>query len=291
MTDARLRGGWLNTMRFDDLSDTAWRVFTSGLMWSAENGTNGLVPNRYLRMLHPNGEQPEACRELAAAALGVQEATGFVFLDWDGALGQSTDVQVETYKANGRKRARDYRERERQKLAKAVGFVVFEAKGTPAPVTRDVTRYVRPHVGKGKGEGEGAAIHEVFGDETQLVNQQTGEVTGPSPVSWPTAIPGGWAEEDGAESERARLRDYVAPYVARAEEGRRGGPLVAKPLGQVTVWPVAEIPKSTPPKAVAGGHACSVCGQAITNPESVAEGLCRKTTKPHEAARRALAAA
>ena len=187
MTDARLRGEWLNTMRFDALSDTAWRVFTSGLMWSAENGTNGLVPNRYLRMLHPNGEQPEAFREIAAAALGVQEATGFVFLDWDGALGQSTALQVETYKENGRNRARKYRERQRVALAKSAQLVVFEAKGTPAPVPRDVTRDVRPYVGKGKGKG--AVVQEVSGNETQLVNPQTGEVTSPT-LTWDTAIPG-----------------------------------------------------------------------------------------------------
>ena len=120
-------------------------------------------------------------------------------------------------------------------------------------------------------------------DETKAGSQTETE-------AWTDANPG-WTEEDDAESERARLRDYVAPYVARAQEDRRGGPLVAKPLGQVTDWPIAEIPKSTPPKAVDEGHECRVCGQAITNPESIAEGLCRKTTKPHEAARRALAAA
>ena len=189
MTDARLRGEWLNSMRFDALSDTAWRVFTSGLMWAAENGTNGLVPNRYLRMLHPNGEQTEACQEIVTASLGVLEPTGLVFLDWDGALGQSTAFQVETYKANGRKRQRDYRERQRSALVKTSGLVVFEAEASATPVTRystgDVTTDKTRDVGTGKGKGKGGLI----GDDLSEVGEQTGEVSTPV-TSWTSALPG-----------------------------------------------------------------------------------------------------
>lgn len=32
MTDARLRGEWLNHIRFDSLSDAAWRVFTGACL-------------------------------------------------------------------------------------------------------------------------------------------------------------------------------------------------------------------------------------------------------------------
>ena len=197
MTDARLRGEWLNSMKFDNLSDPAWRVFTSALMWSTENGTDGFIPGRYHKRLHPDGINNGAEAELIEAELwvkarGENEVKGYQLLDWDGALGQSTAVQVETYKANGRDRQRKFREKERQRLAKSVGF---EDKGA-TPVTGDVTGYITGgktrDVGKGKGKGEGAAIQEVSGNETQLVNPQTGEVTEsqPLPMSWPTAVPG-----------------------------------------------------------------------------------------------------
>ena len=197
MTDARLPGPWLNTMRFDALSDTAWRVLTGAMMWSAENGTNGLVPARYLRMLHPDGEQPAALSELVTAALGVQQDGGFRLLDWDGALGQSTALQVETYKANGRKRQRDFRERQRMSLAKAVGFVETPEQADPEPVTRYVTDEATRDVGKGKGEGSYVGV-DSRNDAFEVVNQQTGEVTEaePGPARWESYV------EDGKRKRR-----------------------------------------------------------------------------------------
>ncbi|TQO20323.1 hypothetical protein FB472_1954 [Rhodoglobus vestalii] len=191
MADARIKGEWLNAMRFDALSDESWRVFTGALMWSAENGTDGVIPKRYLRMLHPDGEQPAAFNEMEVAGLWAATNDGYHLDDWDGALGQSTASQVATYKANGLKRARDYRERERSKLAKALGM--SEPTFTEN-VTRDVTRDVRPHVGKGKGEGKGkgSGDKEVLETKELNINTVTGEVEDePMPVtSWPVvAIP------------------------------------------------------------------------------------------------------
>ena len=283
MTDARLRGEWLNSMKFDNLSDPAWRVFTSALMWSAENGTDGFIPGRYHKRLHPDGINNGAEAELIEAKLwvkarGENEVKGYQLIDWDGALGQSTAVQVETYKANGRDRQRKFREKERQKLAKTVGF---EDKGT-TPVTRDVTGYITDgitrDVGKGKGKGP-AVIKEVSGNETHLVNLQTGEV-----------VDRGRDDDDDAEIDRARLRAIVAPYVARAEEDDRIH-LDAKTLD----WPVVKIPDSTPLKAADKSvknpsfAECRLCGQKAAQLDSA--GLCRKVTPDHKAARAAEGAA
>jgi len=180
VTDARLRGEWLNSLQFDGLSDTAWRVFTGALMWSAENGTDGLIPKRYLKMLHPDGEQPAAFEEIVRAKLWTARGDGFQCTDWDGSLGQSSAEQVETYKANARKRSKDYRERERKKLARSAGFSPSPETQAP-PVTRDVvsdvTRDVREHVGKGEGTGKGSGYSEVQQhEEIETVNPRTGEV-------------------------------------------------------------------------------------------------------------------
>lgn len=167
MTDARLRGEWLGNLEFDLLSDRAWRVFTGALMWCAQNGTDGFIPDRYHNRLHPDGanlETRKAEKELTDA--GLWEKTrhqplgkGYQLIDWDGFLGQSTAEQVETYKANARERQRRYRERERSKLEKRV--------------MSDVTR----HVGKGTGEGEreGEGDHRV-GSAVPEVDSATGEV-------------------------------------------------------------------------------------------------------------------
>ena len=151
MTDARLRGEWIRSMRFDLLTDKSWRVFSYALMWSAENGTNGFIPERYRKLLHADGYDSEVDAELAAANLwskarGMDGLKGYQLTDWDGVLGQSTSLQVETYKASARNRQRKYREKERAKLER----VTF----TEAPVTSDVTRDVMGEMTSDVGKGE-----------------------------------------------------------------------------------------------------------------------------------------
>jgi hypothetical protein len=193
VTDARLRGEWLHSMKFDDLSDTAWRMFTRGLMWANENGTDGYIPTRYVRQLHPDGDQPSAQQELVAASVWTLDATGAHFKSWDSLLGQSTAAQVETYKNNAADRARKYRERQRQQSAKRVGF--SESSDTiTRDVPSDVTGDARAHVGIGEGEGQ-AKDNEA---EKWFVDNDTGEITEPAPsvpapavTSWAVApIPG-----------------------------------------------------------------------------------------------------
>lgn len=222
MADARLRGEWLGNMKFDMLSDKAWRVFTSALMWSTQNGTDGFIPDRYHKMLHPDGADLHAEQEVTLA--GLWEKTrddagnkGYQLIDWDGALGQSTAVQVETYKENGRKRARAYREREQKKLAKAVGF----SDSPVPPVTGDVTRDVREYVGKGKGKGTVTQPSSV--DETEDVNQQTGEVSDvPQPeLSWHTAaIPNSDPMSDPGYCEHGMT---IGKHCSHCERERKAG--------------------------------------------------------------------
>ena len=188
MTDARLRGEWVNAIKFDGLSDVAWRAFTGALMWSAQNGTDGHIPQRYLKRLHPDGEKPAAFDELVSNGIWERSADGFMLIDWDGAMGQSSALQVETYKANGRKRQSVFREKTRRNLAVSIGF----EPDSSTPATRDVTSSVTRDVGKGKGEGKGSRdIEETFGNEK--VNLLTGEVSEVAPSSvWDVAPVSVW---------------------------------------------------------------------------------------------------
>lgn len=174
MTDSRLRGEWLNSMRFDDLSDVAWRVFTNALMWSNENGTDGHVPTRYLKMLHPDGVKTEAYAELAAAGIWTSQPVGYFLNDWKGALGQSAAIEVETYKANARGRQQKWRDRQRDKLARTVGF-----QDSDSDVTRYGTRDVTENVGKGEGEGLGK---DNEAETSWFVDEASGEVIEPVPA-------------------------------------------------------------------------------------------------------------
>lgn len=153
MTDSRLRGEWLGSLRFDDLTDTAWRVFTAALMWCNENGTDGHVPKRYLRLLHPDGEQQGAFDEIERALLWTSSTTGdYYFHDWEGELGQNSAATVAAYREGARLRSKTYRDKQRSKLERQNSRVTHDATRGD---TSDVTRGVREHVGEGIGEGRG----------------------------------------------------------------------------------------------------------------------------------------
>lgn len=118
MTDARLPGRWLTDPDFDALSDRLWRVHSSALMWSAEQGTDGLIPRRTLRLLHPEGAHPADADALVERALWEAEGDDYRVSEWDRTQSLAADVE--------RKRELD-RERKRRQRAKE-------------PVTRDGMR-------------------------------------------------------------------------------------------------------------------------------------------------------
>ncbi|WP_142206757.1 hypothetical protein [Subtercola boreus] len=132
MADARLNSQWLNHPRFDDLSDAAWRVFTGALMWSNGRGTDGHVPTRYVRLLHPDGPQADACKEIEEAGLWETAVDGYVLFGWAGDLGQSTAAQVEQTKENNRQRQQRFRDEQAKRASE------ITPKSRPVG---DVTRY------------------------------------------------------------------------------------------------------------------------------------------------------
>lgn len=118
MTDARLPGRWLTDPAFDALSDRLWRVHSSALMWSAEQGTDGLIPRRTLRLLHPEGADAADADALVEGRLWHAEGSDYRVSEWDRTQSLAADLE--------RKRELD-RERKRRQRAKE-------------PVTRDGMR-------------------------------------------------------------------------------------------------------------------------------------------------------
>ena len=183
MADARMQSHWLNNPDFDDLSDAAWRVFTGALMWSNGRGTDGLIPTRYLRLLHPEGTQEGAARELADAGLWEATNDGYQLTEWVKVLGQSTAETVEWNKAKNRERVA----KSRAKSPNGTKPPTPTFREEEGDVTHYVTRDVRGDVGQRQDSDRDS-------DRT-AVNEATGEVT--SELSWAVAtIPGSVSEHE-----------------------------------------------------------------------------------------------
>jgi hypothetical protein len=124
MTDARLPSRWLTDPALEALSDRLWRIHTAALMWSAEQGTDGRMPPRTLRLLHPDGATASDADELVAAELWRTTSDGYEVIDWGRTQSLAADVEA-TRAAN--------RERQARHRARAA------AAAPAATVARDVT--------------------------------------------------------------------------------------------------------------------------------------------------------
>ena len=107
MTDARLPGRWLTDPHLEALSDRLWRVHTGALMWSAEQGTDGLIPRRTLRLLHPDAATLDDAAMLVDEGLWVVEGDAFRVLDWEQS--QSLDADIKRRRELDRERKRRQR--------------------------------------------------------------------------------------------------------------------------------------------------------------------------------------
>lgn len=170
----------MNEPRFIEMSVDAWCVMTKAITWSNEAGTDGHIKRRYLPLLHPDGERPQAYAEIADLGLWVPTGDGYQFLDWNktahqGGLGQSLAEDVKKSKASNRQRQRRYRE-------KSDGG----PDGPDGGVTGDVTRYMTRDVGQDRTGQE-----QVLGDspsndseqQEEPFNPATGEVLDPPGLS------------------------------------------------------------------------------------------------------------
>ncbi|MFV9424930.1 hypothetical protein [Microbacterium sp. S1037] len=153
MTDARLPGYWLTEMRFQDLSDKEWRVFTGLLMWSVEQGTDGHVPTRYVPTVHLDGVDEEDLDALVDCGVLERVSTGVQLLGWADPRGlrQSTAEQVAKYRQGGRERQAAFRARKKtREVTRDVGGGFHSESSSasayvPGDSTHDVTRYAPSH--------------------------------------------------------------------------------------------------------------------------------------------------
>lgn len=148
MVDARLPAEWLGSIRIDNLSDRAFRILAGALMWCNAQGTDGSIPERYTRYLHPDGDDQAAFDEIEGAGLWIRVDDGYVMAGWSTTLRQSTAAQVEEYREASRLRQKRYRDR--QRLERSDRPATTAAKSTSTgELTRNATHDLTANVGSG----------------------------------------------------------------------------------------------------------------------------------------------
>jgi len=116
MADARLRDTLIGDPKMENLTDTEFRVWTLGLVYANRHLTDGHIPARALRYLHPDGEKPVAVERLLALKLWVHHRDG----GWqihDYLKSQSSAKQVTDYLEGNRRRQKEWRERQKAENA------------------------------------------------------------------------------------------------------------------------------------------------------------------------------
>ena len=148
MVDARLPAEWLGSLRIDKLSDRAFRVLAGALMWCNGQGTDGAVPARYTKYLHPDGDDQGAFDELETAGLWCRVADGYLLVGWAEDLHQSTAEEIHRYRDAAKRRQQAYRDRQRGQNLES-DRATAQGPGAIRDVTRNATRDVTANVGSG----------------------------------------------------------------------------------------------------------------------------------------------
>jgi len=190
MVDARLPAEWLGSIRFDNLSDRAFRILAGALMWCNGQGTDGAVPARYTKYLHPDGDDQDAFDELEACGLWSRVQDGYVLLGWTDDLHQSTAEEIQRYREAGRRRQKAYRDRQRGASADAQESALSEPR-TMHDVTRNATRDVTANVGSG-------SLSDSREKSAYSRRHVTGDVTHNAPSRFCAKHPSGTLEPCGA---------------------------------------------------------------------------------------------
>ncbi|PKQ36533.1 MAG: hypothetical protein CVT61_00210 [Actinobacteria bacterium HGW-Actinobacteria-11] len=119
-------------MKIAALTDRAWRVFTSALMWSNEQGTDGEIPPLAMRFVYPTDIQASVIDELVKAGLiERRQDGGFNVRDWEKS--QSPAAVVEHQRERNRLKNQTYRER------KKTGAVTGHDPGHTPRTVKDTT--------------------------------------------------------------------------------------------------------------------------------------------------------
>lgn len=111
MADTRLRDSLVGDPVLEGLTDTEFRVWVCAYVFANKHLTDGRIPARALRYLHPDGEKPVAVERLLALKLWAHHRDG----GWEIVnflKTQSSAKQVADYLEGNRRRQKEWRERQ-----------------------------------------------------------------------------------------------------------------------------------------------------------------------------------
>ena len=114
MTDARLPDRWLTDRRLQRLSDSHFRAFVNGLLWSVSNRTDGVIEIDDLALIprFPAG----VVQTLVDAGLWAPQSGGWVIADF-----AATQTSRDQHEAMEKIRSRERQKKAAQRAAKAGG--------------------------------------------------------------------------------------------------------------------------------------------------------------------------
>jgi hypothetical protein len=118
VTDARFPESLLTSTVYDGLSSDAFRVAVLGTLWAVSQRTDGRLPERALRFLHPDGRRTDCAAELVAAGIWKVNSDGWEIADFlerqtSAAQLAAAEMAREAERANATQRKRDQRAREK----------------------------------------------------------------------------------------------------------------------------------------------------------------------------------
>lgn len=124
MTDARLPERWLNDRRIIKLSDAAYRLFVTSLLWSVSNRTDGVLTDEDLDLI--SHVDPGRAGDLGGAGLWSRHDGRWVIADFPST--QTTRSQLDQLEQN-RRMEREKKARQRARARVPQGDVPGDIAG------------------------------------------------------------------------------------------------------------------------------------------------------------------
>lgn len=106
--DARVPERALTDACLDGLSDAAYRIWVAGLVYAVGQSSDGRIPRRALRLLHPDGARLDLANELVECGVWKLDGDGWLNLRYQP--DQTTATDVERLREQSRQRSAKYRE-------------------------------------------------------------------------------------------------------------------------------------------------------------------------------------
>jgi hypothetical protein len=208
VTDARFPAYWLIDQRFDDLTPDELHLFTSALLWSVSNRTEGAVPERRLDRL-PWRPDPRCAPRLEALNLWRPSGDDWIILDF-------TKTQTTAKQLEAAEKARVI-DRERKAVKRATDAASAARKEAESGGEAGVRSDVRSDVQRTTKARESASASR----EEEVLGTPSGFVSGnrKDKPDWPSvaAIPGQRPESEG-ESPSYPILDRLAKEKAASAE-------------------------------------------------------------------------